>query len=283
MTTDTLTLPKNYSLLGKTAVITGAAGLLGIAHSKALLSVGASVVLTDINLEHLKTAFNSLIQDFDASKIHLYAMDVTSEKSVESVNKSIKKMGLRVDILINNAAINPTANSLVGQIRTTRLENFSIARWSSELAVGLTGAYLCSKIFGSAMASDGNGGVILNIASDLSVIAPDQNLYKQEHLPEDQQAVKPVTYSVVKAGIVGLTRYLSSYWAHKGVRANALSPGGIYVDQDAEFVTRLEKLIPMGRMADSDEYIGAIQFLCSDASAYMNGQNIIVDGGRSVL
>jgi NAD(P)-dependent dehydrogenase (short-subunit alcohol dehydrogenase family) len=283
MTTDTLTLPKNYSLLGKTAVITGAAGLLGIAHSKALLSVGASVVLTDINLEHLKTAVNSLIQDFDASKIHLYAMDVTSEKSVESVNKSIKKMGLRVDILINNAAINPTANSLVGQIRTTRLENFSIARWSSELAVGLTGAYLCSKIFGSAMASDGNGGVILNIASDLSVIAPDQNLYKQEHLPEEQQAVKPVTYSVVKAGIVGLTRYLSSYWAHKGVRANALSPGGIYVDQDAEFVTRLEKLIPMGRMADSDEYIGAIQFLCSDASGYMNGQNIIIDGGRSVL
>ena len=283
MTTDTLTLPKNYSLLGKTAVITGAAGLLGIAHSKALLSVGASVVLTDINLEHLKTAVNSLIQDFDASKIHLYAMDVTSEKSVESVNKSIKKKGLRVDILINNAAINPTANSLVGQIRTTRLENFSIARWSSELAVGLTGAYLCSKIFGSAMASDGNGGVILNIASDLSVIAPDQNLYKQEHLPEEQQAVKPVTYSVVKAGIVGLTRYLSSYWAHKGVRANALSPGGVYVDQDAEFVTRLEKLIPMGRMANSDEYIGAIQFLCSDASAYMNGQNIIIDGGRSVL
>ena len=283
MTTDTLTLPKNYSLLGKTAVITGAAGLLGIAHSKALLSVGASVVLTDINLEHLKTAVNSLIQDFDASKIHLYAMDVTSEKSVESVNKSIKKKGLRVDILINNAAINPTANSLVGQIRTTRLENFSIARWSSELAVGLTGAYLCSKIFGSAMASDGNGGVILNIASDLSVIAPDQNLYRQEHLPEEQQAVKPVTYSVVKAGIVGLTRYLSSYWAHKGVRANALSPGGVYVDQDAEFVTRLEKLIPMGRMANSDEYIGAIQFLCSDASAYMNGQNIIIDGGRSVL
>jgi len=283
MITDTLTLPKNYSLLGRTAVITGAAGLLGIAHSKALLSVGASVVLTDINLKHLKIAINSLIQDFDASKIHLYAMDVTSEKSVESVRKSIKKTGLRVDILINNAAINPTSNSLVGQIRTTRLENFSIERWSNELAVGLTGAYLCSKIFGSAMASDGKGGVILNIASDLSVIAPDQNLYKQEHLPEEQQAVKPVTYSVVKAGIVGLTRYLSSYWAHKGVRANALSPGGVYVDQDAEFVTRLEKLIPMGRMANSDEYIGAIQFLCSDASAYMNGQNIIVDGGRSVL
>jgi len=278
-----LELPKNYSLLGKTAVITGAAGLLGIAHSRALLSIGASVVLTDINVEQLKIATANLSREFDASAIHLYAMDVASEESVESVYKSITNMGLRVDILINNAAINPTANSLVGNIRTTRLENFSLERWSNELAVGLTGAYLCSKVFGSAMASDGNGGVILNIASDLSVIAPDQKLYRQEQLPEELQAVKPVTYSVVKAGIVGLTRYLSSYWAHKGVRANALSPGGVYVDQDAEFVTRLEKLIPMGRMAKPDEYIGAIQFLCSDASAYMNGQNIIIDGGRSVL
>lgn len=283
MTMSYLELPKNYSLLGKTAVITGAAGLLGIAHSRALLSIGASVVLTDINVEQLKIATANLSREFDASAIHLYAMDVASEESVESVYKSITNMGLRVDILINNAAINPTANSLVGNIRTTRLENFSLERWSNELAVGLTGAYLCSKVFGSAMASDGNGGVILNIASDLSVIAPDQKLYRQEQLPEELQAVKPVTYSVVKAGIVGLTRYLSSYWAHKGVRANALSPGGVYVDQDAEFVTRLEKLIPMGRMAKPDEYIGAIQFLCSDASAYMNGQNIIIDGGRSVL
>ena len=133
------------------------------------------------------------------------------------------------------------------------------------------------------MASDGNGGVILNIASDLSVIAPDQNLYRQEGLADDLQAVKPITYSVIKTGLVGLTRYLSSYWADKGVRANALSPGGVYIDQDQEFVTRLEQLIPMGRMAQPDEYIGAIQFLCSDASSYMNGQNIVMDGGRSVI
>ncbi len=133
------------------------------------------------------------------------------------------------------------------------------------------------------MASDGKGGVILNIASDLSVIAPDQRLYRQEGLADDLQAVKPVTYSVVKTGLVGLTRYLSSYWANEGVRANTLSPGGVRVDQDQEFVTRLEQLIPMGRMARADEYMGAIQFLCSDASLYMNGQNIVMDGGRSVI
>ena len=283
MTTDNLKLPKNYSLQGKTAVITGAAGLLGIVHSRALLSIGAKVILTDINIEKLEKAKAVLSQEFDASFVHLYAMDVTSEESLESVHKSIKNLGLRVDVLINNAAINPTASSLVDNIRTTRLENFSLDRWTNELNVGLTGAYLCSKIFGSAMALDGNGGVILNIASDLSVIAPDQNLYRQDGLADNMQAVKPITYSVIKTGLIGLTRYLSSYWPDKGVRANALSPGGVYIDQDQEFVSRLEKLIPMGRMANQDEYIGAIQFLCSDASSYMNGQNIVMDGGRSVI
>jgi NAD(P)-dependent dehydrogenase (short-subunit alcohol dehydrogenase family) len=283
MQTDKLKLPKNYSLNSKTALISGAAGLLGIVHSRALLSIGASVILTDINIEKLKIAMDDLSKDFDASSIHIYAMDVASEESVESVYKSIKNIGLRVDILINNAAINPTASSLVGNTRTTRLENFSLDRWNDELNVGLTGAYLCSKIFGTAMASDGNGGVILNIASDLSVIAPDQNLYRQEGLDDNLQAVKPITYSVIKTGLIGLTRYLASYWPDKGIRANALSPGGVYVDQDQEFVSRLEKIIPMGRMAKQDEYIGAIQFLCSDASSYMNGQNIVMDGGRSVI
>ena len=283
MKTDTPKLPKHYSLVGKTAVITGAAGLLGIAHSRALLSIGASVVLTDINIENLKKAKSDLCQEFDACEIQLYAMDVTSEQSVESAFKNIKNMGLRVDILINNAAINPTSTSLVGSVRTTRLENFSLERWTKELNVGLTGAFLCSKVFGTGMASDGLGGVILNISSDLSVIAPDQNLYRQEGLDDALQAVKPITYSVIKTGLIGLTRYLSSYWPDRGVRANALSPGGVYVDQDQEFVTRLEQLIPLGRMAKPDEYVGAIQFLCSDASSYMNGQNIVMDGGRSVI
>jgi len=283
MTTDNLKLPKNYSLHGKAALITGAAGLLGIVHSRALLSIGATVILTDVNIEKLKIAMTDLSQEFDASSIHIYAMDVASEESVESVYKSIKNIGLRVDVLINNAAINPTASSLVDSIRTTRLENFSLDRWNNELNVGLTGAYLCSKIFGTAMALDGNGGVILNIASDLSVIAPNQNLYRQDGVADNLQAVKPITYSVIKTGLIGLTRYLSTYWPDKGIRANALSPGGVYIDQDQEFVTRLEKLIPMGRMAKPDEYIGAIQFLCSDASLYMNGQNIVMDGGRSVI
>ncbi len=277
------TFTDKFSLHGKTAVITGANGMLGRKHTLALLELGATVVMTDIDIKSLDQVKTELKNSSSNGNIETLTMDVVCEASVFDAHSFIFKNIGRVDILINNAAINPTANSLVGNTRTTRLENLSLERWSNELAVGLTGAFLCSKVFGSAMASDGRGGVILNIASDLSVIAPDQKLYRQEQLPEELQAVKPVTYSVVKSGIVGLTRYLSSYWAHKGVRANALSPGGVYVDQDAEFVTRLEQLIPMGRMAQPDEYLGAIQFLCSDASAYMNGQNIVMDGGRSVI
>lgn len=166
-----------------------------------------------------------------------------------------------------------------GVQETSRLENFPIDQWDLQMAVGLTGAFLCSQVFGSAMARDGRGGVILNIASDLSVFSPDQRLYRREGLPEQMQPVKPVTYSVIKAGLVGLTRY---YWAERGVRANALSPGGVFNEQGDEFVQRLTTLIPLGRMASRDEYHCAIQFLCSDASAYLNGQNIVMDGGRSV-
>src|SRR5205085_9151360 len=137
-----------------------------------------------------------------------------------------------------------------------------------------TGAFLCSQVFGAAMARDGKGGVILNIASDLSVMSPDQRLYRQADVPDERQPVKPVTYSVIKAGLVGLTRYLATYWADRGVRANALSPGGVFAGQDEAFVTRLAALIPLGRMATHDEYRAAVQFLCSDASAYLTGQNI---------
>ena len=239
---------KLFDLTGRTALVTGASGLLGIEHSKALLSIGARVILTDINLEDLINTQNILSKDSLREKIDIAVMDVTSEDSITQVASDISDKGLRVDILINNAAINPTQSSISEGKRTTRLEFFSLEDWNNEIAVGLTGAFLCSKIFGSAMASDGIGGVILNISSDLSVIAPDQNLYYNEELPDELQAVKPVTYSVVKTGLVGLTRYLSTYWADKGVRANALSPGGVFVDQDEQFMARLNKLIPLGKI-----------------------------------
>ncbi len=273
---------EKFNLTGKTALITGAAGLLGVEHASALLASGAKVILTDIGKDALAAAHNKLIQHYDSKKIIAILMDVAKPSTIRAVAMQIATKDLRVDILVNNAAIDPKVKDKYGIMESSRLENFPMEQWELQVSVGLTGAFLCSQVFGSAMAKDGKGGVILNIASDLSVFSPDQRLYKKEGLDADMQAVKPVSYSVIKAGLIGLTRYLATYWSDKNVRCNALSPGGVFNGQDDEFVKRLSSLIPLGRMAAIDEYRSAIQFLCSDASSYMNGQNVVVDGGRSV-
>jgi NAD(P)-dependent dehydrogenase (short-subunit alcohol dehydrogenase family) len=273
---------EKFDLTGKTALITGAAGLLGIEHAAALLESGATVVLTDTGEGQLHEARKKLAQDYAQSKIVTQVMDVSQLDAIRLVAESLWSDDIRIDILINNAAIDPKVKGDQGVVETSRLENFPIEQWNLQVAVGLTGAFLCSQVFGAAMAKDGKGGIILNIASDLSVFSPDQRLYRKDGLAEDLQPVKPVTYSVIKAGLIGLTRYLATYWVDKGVRSNALSPGGVFNGQADEFVQRLSSLIPLGRMAQRDEYHAAVQFLCSDASRYMNGQNIVVDGGRSV-
>ncbi len=271
-----------YNLTGKTALITGAAGLLGIEHASALLESGATVVLTDVRKDALSSIKELLSENTNPSRIITYQMDVTNIEEIKSVSEDLVVNNRRVDILVNNAAIDPKVKGGKGILETSRLENFPIDQWNLQISVGLTGAFLCSQVFGSAMATDGKGGVILNIASDLSVFSPDQRLYRKDGLHEDEQPVKPITYSVIKAGLVGMTRYLSTYWVEKGVRANALSPGGVFNGQDDAFVKELSSLIPLGRMADHDEYRAAVQFLCSNASSYMNGQNIVIDGGRSI-
>lgn len=272
---------EKFALTGKTALITGAGGLLGIEHAAALLESGAVVALTDINECAIQSAKDILSQDFGPENIVVKVMDVSSSDSVLSVADDLASGGVRLDILVNNAAIDPKVSGDQGVLETSRLENFPLDQWDLQIAVGLTGAFLCSQIFGSDMANSGGGGVILNIASDLSMFSPDQRLYRKAGLPDDLQPVKPVTYSVIKAGLIGLTRYLATYWAGKGVRCNALSPGGVFNGQSDEFVLRLANLIPLGRMASREEYRAAVQFLCSDASSYMNGQNIVMDGGRS--
>ncbi len=274
---------EKFDLTGKIVLITGAAGLLGMEHGAALLESGATVVLTDMSAARLDAAAQRLGECHDRARILTAVMDVTDLAAIGAVAKLLSERSLRVDILVNNAAIDPKVKGDQGVVETSRLEHFPLDQWNLQVAVGLTGAFLCSQVFGSAMAKDGRGGVILNIASDLSVFAPDQRLYRKDGLPDELQPVKPVTYSVIKAGLIGLTRYLATYWADKGVRCNALSPGGVYNGQGEEFIQRLTSLIPLGRMAGKDEYRAAVQFLCSDASAYMNGQNVVMDGGRSAL
>jgi len=273
---------ERFDLTGRTALITGAAGLLGVEHATALLESGATVVLTDVSDAALMSAAALLSARGDRSRILTIVMDVCRLDDIRATEARLAAERRRIDILVNNAAIDPKVKGDGGILETSRLENLPLEQWDLQIAVGLTGAFLCSQVFGSAMARDGKGGVILMISSDLSVFSPDQRLYRREGLEEDRQPVKPVTYSVIKAGLIGLTRYVATYWADRGVRANALSPGGVFNGQGDEFVRRLSSLIPLGRMANRDEYRAAVQFLCSDASSYLNGQNIVMDGGRSV-
>jgi NAD(P)-dependent dehydrogenase (short-subunit alcohol dehydrogenase family) len=271
-------MSKVFDLTGRVAVITGGAGLLGEQHARAIASAGGTPILVDIQQQQASDKAETLGREYGVPAMGC-AADITKQENLEVLcNEIVARFG-RLDILINNAANNPKMEASA-EVNFSRLENFPIAQWNADIAVGLTGAFLCSKVFGSYMAEHG-GGVIVNVASDLAVIAPDQRIYRQPGVAETMQPVKPVTYSVVKSALVGLTRYLATYWADKNVRVNAISPGGVANNQPEDFVARLTNLIPLGRMADVKEYRSAILFLCSDASSYMTGTNLVVDGGRS--
>jgi NAD(P)-dependent dehydrogenase (short-subunit alcohol dehydrogenase family) len=270
-----------FDLSGKWALITGGAGLLGKEHAFALLEVGASVVLWDLDKESLLKVSNDLTKSFGEKSVIASVIDISNEDEVFYASKKLDSLGVDISILVNNAAINPKYKLEKEGNAYSRIENFSLDDWNQQVSVGLTGAFICAKYFGTRMATNKNG-VILNISSDLSVIAPDQRLYKTTGIQDNLQPVKPISYSVIKTGLIGMTRYLATYWSSSGVRVNALSPGGIYEDQNEEFVNKISNLIPLGRMANLNEYRSAVQFLCSDASSYMTGQNIVIDGGRSI-
>jgi NAD(P)-dependent dehydrogenase (short-subunit alcohol dehydrogenase family) len=270
-----------FNLKDKVIVITGGTGLLGRQHADAVASHGAIPVLLDINQERLDTVSADITKRHGVKCAGLKT-DITSESAVAEVCARVIQSFGKVDVLINNAANNPQVDSK-GKVggEGSRLENFSLAAWSGDIAVGLTGAFLCAKHFGAEIAKNPGGGAIINIASDLGLIGPDQRLYRKEGLPESEQPVKPVTYSVVKSGLVGLTRYIATYWAEKNVRCNALCPGGVQTNQPEAFVKELTSRIPMARMARQNEYQGVIVFLCSDEASYMNGSIISMDGGRT--
>lgn len=267
-----------FSLAGKVAIITGGAGLLGREHGAAIARAGGAPVLVDIRGADAEDAAAEIGGKWGVESAGC-AADITNPDSIrQAVARIMDRFG-RIDILVNNAARNPKVEA-PGEVEFSRLENFPLSQWHEDLGVGLTGAFLCSQLVGTEMARRGSG-VIVNIASDLALISPDQRIYREVGRPDDRQPVKPVTYSVVKAALLGLTRYLATYWAGSGVRVNALSPGGVRTDQPVDFVARLSNLIPLARMASRGEYQGALIFLCSDASSYMTGANLVIDGGRT--
>ena len=267
-------LLNKFSLKNKNILITGAAGSLGLEHSIALLNVGARVIMTDVDLLKLNKNKIELLKKNKNFQLVCLKMDVSSESSVKKVLKILKKKKFKLNVLINNACLNPKFENKFKN-NNTALEKFSLKNWEKEIKVGLTGAFICSKIFGNFMKNNKKGGVIINIASEYSVVTPDHRIYSKNNF-------KPITYPVIKTGLIGLTKYLATYWIDKGIRCNAFSPGGVKENQNKEFLNKVKKLIPMKRMANKNEYHSVIQFLCSDASSYLNGQNILMDGGRSI-
>jgi NAD(P)-dependent dehydrogenase (short-subunit alcohol dehydrogenase family) len=251
-----------------TVVITGGNGMLGRQYARAIEEMGGFPISLDIKEPDEKIG------------LWIYC-DITDEEEVEDAFDNITFYpGFPIVGLINNAAIDPKFDKSINETPKCRLEAYPLEQWHKELNVGLTGAFICSKIFGSYMATQGKGSII-NISSVLGLVAPNQALYRDPNLPEEQQNVKPVTYSVIKHGIIGLTRYCASYWANRNVRCNCLCPGGVYNNHPPEFVEKLSKYIPLGRMANKYEYNEAIKFLLSDASSFMTGSVLTIDGGQT--
>lgn len=261
-----------FDLNGKTALITGGCGLLGVQHAEAILEFGGEVILTDVVSDTSRVI--KLKEKYGTNVSSVY-MDVTDKSSIQKVVDKFEK----IDILINNAALDPKVED--GLEYKNRFEHLDLDSWNQTIDVILNGTFLCSQVVVNKMLSTGleseycrDGGVILNIASDLSIISPDQRIYGD--------GVKPASYGVAKAGVVNLTKYLSTYLAKKNIRVNSLSPAGVYNNQSDEFVSKFRNLIPMDRMAKPDEYKGAIVFMCSDASSFMTGHNLVIDGGRTI-
>lgn len=274
-----MTQHNQFDLSGKNVLITGAAGLLGPKHAEAVLEFGASVILTDINEKNLSEVESSLKSRFDESKISSHIMDVTSKSSIQNVMDSYAK----IDVLINNAAKDPKVKKGEDALGPeTRFELMTEQYWKEGIDAIINGTFLCSQAFCKKLLSKTHKGIIVNISSDLSVIAPDQRIYRDPLKSDDLQNVKPITYSAAKWAVVGMTKYMATYFAQRGIRVNCLSPTGVYNNHPQEFVEKLANIIPMNRMANIDEYKGAVVFLCSDASSYMTGHNLVIDGGKTV-
>ena len=270
--------PDLFNLTGKTALVTGAGGLLGPKHAEALIDCGAYVIITDHHEERAVEKASMLNDKYGKQVASANYMDVTNKKWVEDVFSRYEN----IDILVNNAAKDPKVKKGGGLKPDSRFETMSQDYWLEGIDAAINGTFICSQVAANKMLKSGRPGVILNISSDLGVIAPDQRIYRKPDVEENMQNVKPITYSAAKWAIIGMTKYLAVYFADKNIRVNCLSPTGVFNDHPEDFVEKLSNIIPMGRMAHIDEYKGAIAFLCSEASSYMTGENMIIDGGKTV-
>jgi len=260
-----------FSVSKETVIITGASGQLGLVYQKAFLREGSNVVGIDINKSQ---EIDDLKNEFKNKYLFLNG-DITSKSSLEKCLKDIKQKFEDPSVLINNAALDSPPGS--GHEETGPFEAYPEKSWDKVLDVNLKGTFLTCQIFGAEMASIGRGSII-NISSIYGMVSPDQNIYNYKK-KNGEVFYKPVAYSASKSGVMNLTRYLATYWARSNVRVNTVSLAGVFNDQEEEFLESYCSRIPIGRMAKENEYIGAIMFLSSDASTYMTGSNLVIDGG----
>jgi len=260
-----------FSLKNKVAIVTGALGLIGKNHCLALADAGANIVVCDLD----ESKCNEFASSLSTKSIGV-GVDITNKSSVENLrDKTLSEFG-RIDILVNNAAINDMFENPQAATEQSMFENYPLEMWQKSMDVNVTGTFLCSQIIGSEMAKSGKGSII-NVASTYGLVGPDQSIYKK---PDGSQSFyKSPAYPATKGAIVNFTRFIAAYWGSKGVRVNTLSPGGVENNQDEYFIKNYSAKTPLGRMAQPTDYKGAIIFLASDASTYMTGANLVVDGG----
>lgn len=263
--------PKIFSLEKKVAIVTGALGLIGKNHCEALTEAGANVVVCDLDQTECKIFAKTLAQ-----KSIGISSDITDKDSVIELKITTLKEFGRIDILVNNAAINDMFENPQAAAEQSKFENYPLEMWKKSLDVNVTGMFLCSQVIGIEMAKQ-NKGSIINIASTYGIVAPDQSLYIN---PDGTQSFyKSAAYPVTKGAVISFTKFLAAYWGDKNVRVNTLSPGGVENKQDDYFIENYSNRTPLKRMAQPNDYKGALIFLASDASNYMTGSNLVVDGG----
>lgn len=266
---------KLFSLKNKVAIVTGAGGLLGQHHCEALAEAGANVVAVDI----AEKMVGAVAKKLGRNHVGL-EMDVTDPVSIKKVRDVVLKKFKHIDVLVNNAAINDMFENPSLAAEQSMFENYPLEMWQKSLNVNVTGVFLCSQILGTPMAQRGSGSII-NIASTYGIVGPDQSIYVDRK--GKQKFYKSASYPTTKGAIINFTRFLAAYWGKNGVRVNTLSPGGVENSQDDFFVTNYSRKTLLGRMAAPTDYKGALIFLASDASSYMTGANLVVDGGWTAI
>ena len=263
-----MNIKKIFDLSNRVIVITGAAGLLGSEYANGFCQAGANVILADKNFVKCKKLATELEKKYGVKPLAI-KLDVSNSKSIQQMINQIKKKFSKIDVLVNNA-IFPE----IGKNKKIKFEDYPLDIWKKGVDVNLTGMFLCSQQIGKIMAKQ-KSGVIINISSIYGIKAPDQRIYGKTKI------VKSALYATTKGAVINFTRYLAAYWNKTGVRVNTLSLGGVEEDQDASFKKKYSEKTMIGRMAKKDEYVGAVLFLSSDASSYMTGSNLIIDGGWS--